>query len=208
MHATPMSPRRGSVVAVVLLGCAVLSGCGKEGEEPPERDPNATTMRMTGPDGEEVTAEIVETENGMRMRVKGNGEEQTIEMELPEGFRKPGSVGTLGDGSEQRSRWQQGREDIRASMREGAARQDEFERKFDEERNAFQKRFEEERRDFDRRFEEDGRRFDELRKRYPPVGGKPSAPPSPAQPAAAPDAQAPASQPSARAGESSSGDPQ
>ncbi len=206
MHTPPMSPPRGSVLVAALLGVVALAGCEKAEEKPHERDPNATTMRMTGPDGEELTAEIVETENGMRMRVKGNGEEQTIEMELPEGFRKPGAGGPLGDASEQRKRWQQGSEDIRASMREQAARQDDFERKFDEDRDAFLKRFEEERRDFDRRFKEDGRRFDELRKTFPPVVGKPAASPSSAPPAAPPVMQAPASQPTARADTSAEGD--
>ena len=90
-------------------GAFAVAGCEKADGEPRERDPNATTMRMTGPDGEEVVAEIVETKNGMRMRIEGNGEEQTIEMELPEGFQRPGAGIAPGDGSEQRKRWQESR---------------------------------------------------------------------------------------------------
>lgn len=170
MQTSPMSLLRGSVLAAAILGAFAVAGCEKADEEPRERDPNATTMRITGPDGEEVVAEIVETKNGMRMRIEGNGEEQTIEMELPEGFQRPGAGTAPGDGSEQRKRWQESREDIRTSMRDNAARQDELNRKFDEDRDAFLKRFEQQQREFDRGFEEDGRRFDELRKRLSAAG--------------------------------------
>lgn len=170
MHNSPTSPLRGSVLAAAILGCVVLSGCDKAEEQPRERDPNAATMRMTGPDGEGVTAEIVETENGMRMRIEGNGEEQTIEMELPEGFTSSGGRLVGDEGSPQGKRWHEGMKDIKTSLGEQAAREDEFNRKFDEDRDAFLKRFEERQREFDSRFEEDGRRFDELRKRLPAAG--------------------------------------
>lgn len=205
MSTSPMSPRRGTMLAAALLGCIMLPGCSKSEQAPRERDPNATTMRMTGPDGVEVIAEIVETENGMRTRIEGDGEERTIEMEMPDGFRKPGTDGAHGDGSQFGERWQKGREDIRASMREQAARQDEFERKFDEDRDAFLKRFDEERRDFDRRFREDGRRFDELRKTFPPAAGKPAPTPSSSALATPPGTQAPFAEPTALA-EPPSGD--
>ena len=44
-------------------------------------------------------------------------------MELPEGFQRPGAGIAPGDGSEQRKRWQESREDIRTSIRDNAARQ-------------------------------------------------------------------------------------
>ena len=74
MQTSPMSLLRGSVLAAAISGAFAVAGCEKaDWGEPRERDPNATTMRMTGPDGEEVVAEIVETKNGMRMRIEGNG---------------------------------------------------------------------------------------------------------------------------------------
>lgn len=176
MHNSPMSPLRGSVLAVVLLAVVALSGCGKTEEPPVDRDPNATTMRMTGPDGAEVSADIVETENGMKMRVRGaDGKESSIEMELPEGFRAPGAgggqTGARGDAFSDFDR----RFDERSEQ---------FRKRFDERVEEFDRRFEENRKAFDRRFEEDQRPIDERQRSM----GRPSAPRMAAPPSPSPDA--------------------
>lgn len=170
MRNSPMSPLCGSVLVAALFASCLLSACSKAEEAPEERDPNATTMRMVGPDGEEVTADIVETEKGMKMRVRdADGKESSIEMEMPEGFRAPGS-GQSG-----------GREDSFSDFdRRFDERSEQFRKRFDERVDEFDRRFKERQEAFDRRFEEDQRRMDErmrpLDRTAPP---RPPAAPSP-----------------------------
>ena len=170
MRNSPMSPLCGSVLVAALFASCLLSACSKAEEAPEERDPNATTMRMVGPDGEEVTADIVETDKGMKMRVRdADGKESSIEMEMPEGFRAPGS-GQSG-----------GREDSFSDFdRRFDVRREQFRKRFDERVDEFDRRFKERQEAFDRRFEEDQRRMDErmrpLDRTAPP---RPPAAPSP-----------------------------
>jgi hypothetical protein len=148
-----MSPLCGSVLVAALFASGLLSACSKAEEAPEERDPNATTMRMVGRDGEEVTADIVETDKGMKMRVRdADGKESSIEMEMPEGIRGP-SFGTGRSG---------GREDSFSDFdRRFDERSEQFRKRFDERADEFDRRFKERQEAFDRRFEQDRRRMDE-----------------------------------------------
>ena len=149
MRNSPMSPLCGSVLVAALFASCLLSACSKAEEATEERDPNATTMRMVGPDGEEVTADIVETDKGMKMRVRdADGKESSIEMEMPEGFRAPGS-GQSG-----------GREDSFSD----------FDRRFKERQEAFDRRFEEDQRRMDERM----RPLDRTASPRPPAAPSPS----------------------------------
>jgi hypothetical protein len=144
-----MSPLCGSVLVAALFASCLLSACSKAEEATEERDPNATTMRMVGPDGEEVTADIVETDKGMKMRVRdADGKITSIEMEMPEGFRAPGS-GQSG-----------GHEDSFSD----------FDRRFKERQEAFDRRFEEDQRRMDERM----RPLDRTASPRPPAAPSPS----------------------------------
>lgn len=149
MRNSPMSPLCGSVLVAALFASCLLSACSKAEEATEERDPNATTMRMVAPDGEEVTADIVETDKGMKMRVRdADGKITSIEMEMPEGFRAPGS-GQSG-----------GREDSFSD----------FDRRFKERQEAFDRRFEEDQRRMDERM----RPLDRTASPRPPAAPSPS----------------------------------
>ena len=149
MRNSPMSPLCGTVLVAALFASGLLSACSKAEEATEERDPNATTMRMVAPDGEEVTADIVETDKGMKMRVRdADGKITSIEMEMPEGFRAPGS-GQSG-----------GREDSFSD----------FDRRFKERQEAFDRRFEEDQRRMDERM----RPLDRTASPRPPAAPSPS----------------------------------
>ena len=156
-----------SLAAVFVVGTA-MAGCGED-KKPEPKDPDATSIRMVGPDGEAMSAEIVPTENGMRMRVEGNGEESTIEMQFPESFKDPNAA-MFPDGGPIRMPPREPRDPDAMARR--IRQMEEDDRKFDEGRDAMLKRFRDESQDFQRSFKEDGRRFDELRKSFPAPAGK------------------------------------
>ena len=170
-----------SLAALFVVGTA-LTGCGED-KEPEPKDPDATSIRMVGPDGETMSAQIVPTDNGMRMRVEGNGESSTIEMQFPESFKDPDAA-MFPDGGPVRMPPREPRDPDAMARR--LRQMEEDDRKFDEGRDAMLKRFRDESEEFQRSFKGDGRRFDELRKSFPRPSGSSADPVPPSNPAAPP----------------------